>query len=158
MRVALAMMGLLAAVASARADESKVEIKDVPQPVLKAVEARFPGAKIEEAAKEVDGGETTYEISLISKGIVIDVALEPDGEIEEIETETAVADLPKAVTNAILAKHAGAKIMKAEEIVEFEDGKEEGRFYEVVIVHESKRQEVKLTPAGEFVKAEDDDD
>lgn len=153
MRSVLAIMGVIVLAAVARADETKVEMKDVPAPVMKSVMAKFPDAKIEEAVKEVDDGETTYEISLIHKGVAIDVAVEADGEIEEIETETAVADLPKAVTDAILAKHAGAKLMRAEEIVAFDDGKE-SKFFEVVVVHDFKRLEVRLTAAGEFIEAE----
>lgn len=144
---------LIVLAARVHAEETKLEIKDVPEVVMKAALAKFPGAKVEEAAKEVDEGETTYEISLIYKGIAVDVAVGANGEIEEIETETAIADLPKAVTDAILAKHAGAKLMKAEEIIEFDDG-QESRYYEVVIVHDSRRLEVSLTPAGELVEPE----
>ncbi len=151
-------VGLCWFAATGRADETKLEIKDVPEVVMKAAMAKFPGAMVQEAAKEVDGGETTYEISLISHGLVVDLAVEAGGDIEEIETETAVSDLPKGVTRAILARHPGAKLMKAEEILEYDDGKEDGHYFEVVIVHESRRMEVKLTAAGEFVMAESDKD
>jgi hypothetical protein len=110
-------LGLLALTGAAQADEEKIDVKDLPRAVLKAVKTKFPGAAIKEAAEEEDDeGESTYEVSLEFKGHSYDVALEPNGKIVEVEKEIATEELPKAVQKALAASHPKAKIEKAEVI------------------------------------------
>jgi hypothetical protein len=144
----------------ARADEEKVALKDVPKAVLDAVKAKFPKAEIKHAAKEVEDGETLYEIETELDEHDVDLTLKANGTIVEIEKEIAVKDLPKPVADAIAAKHPKAKVEKAEEIVEFEDGKEM-KSYEVAVEVGEKDMELKITPDGKILKAkelEEDDD
>jgi hypothetical protein len=128
-----AALGVLALTGAAQADEEKIAVKELPKAVVKAVKAKFPGAKIKEAAEEEDDeGETTYEVSLEFKGHSYDVALEPDGEIVEIEKEISSEELPKAVQKALAASHPKAKIEKAEVVTK--EG--EAPYYELLITSE----------------------
>jgi len=154
---AVVWSGLLGLVSAARADEEKVPLKDVPRTVLDAVKARFPGAELTGAAKETEDGKTTYEVALKEKDRNVDVALTAEGKIVEIEREIAAGALPKAVAAAIEAKYPKATVKKAEEIVEFDGGKE-SRSYEVVLAVAKKTLEVKLSPEGKVLKEEDDDE
>ena len=152
------LTGLTAFSTGAHADEEKVALKDVPKAVLDAVKAKFPKAEIKGAEKEVEDGKTTFEVAIEFDERDIDVALKADGKIVEIEREVAVKDLPKAVSDALAAKYPKANVTKAEEITEFEDGKEEKCFEVLVKTSGEKSVEVKLTPDGKTVKHEDDED
>lgn len=151
----LLLVGLLSLGATARGDEVKVPLKDVPGAVLETVKAMFPGAELKEATKETEGEKTSYELGLKDKGVSIDVTLTPKGKIVEVERSVAPKGLPKAVASAIEAKYPKAAIDKAEEIVEFEGGKESRRNYEVVLTTEAKKKrELKLSPEGKILDDE----
>ncbi len=136
---------------SARADEEKIALDQVPKPVMDAVKKKFPGAEIKQAEKEVEKDKTTYEIGLKHEGHNVDVSLKPDGTILEIEKEIAVKDLPAAVTKAINAKYAGAKIDKAEEIIEGDEVE-----YEVIVTTADKKmREIVLEPNGKIEEDEE---
>jgi len=154
---AVVSLVLVAAGGAVRADE-KVELKDVPKVGIDAVKDKFPAGELTGAEKETKAGKTTYEVSLKNKGKNIDVALTSEGKIKEIETEVAVADLPKPVASAIEAKYPKATVKKAEEIVEFK-GEDETKNYEVVLTMEDKKTlEVVLSPEGKILEKEEDDD
>lgn len=104
--------------------ETKVALDQVPKAALDAVKEEFPGAKLTAAESAEDDGETYFEIELTHEGHSIDVSVSEDGTIEEVEKEIAVADLPKAVTDAIQAKYPQAKIEEAEELTEYEEEEE----------------------------------
>lgn len=152
------LFGLTAFSAGARADEEKIDLKDVPRAVLDAVKAKFPKGEIKSAEKEDEDGKTTYEVAVKADGHAIDVALKADGTILEIEKEVAAKDLPKAVAAAVEAKYPKATVKKAEEIIAFKGGEEE-KSYEVVVAETGKKAvEVKLSADGKIVKHEEEDD
>lgn len=155
---AVVALGLVGFVSAARADEEKLALKDVPKAVLDAVKAKFPAAELKEASKEVEEGKTTYEVSLEDKGKAVDVALTAEGKIVEIETEVAAGDLPKAVASAIAAKYPKATLKQAEEIVEFEGGKETRSFEILLVTVAKKTVEVELAPDGKIIEEEEEDD
>ena len=149
--VALAMAGWAA---GARAEEAKVALDQVPKAVLAAAKARFPGAEIKGAEKEVEDGKTTYEIGLVHEGHKVDVVLTPDGTIKAVETVVEASDLPAAVSAAVAARYPHAAVKKAEKIEE--DGK---TTYEVKLEPKTgKAVEVLLDSKGKILKTEDEDD
>ena len=140
----------------ARADEEKIALDKVPAAVRKAVKDKFPKAEIKEATKEVEDGKTTFEIGLKHNGHAIDVLLKEDGTILEVEKEIAVADLPRAVADAVKAKYPKGETKKAEEVV-----KGETTSYEIVVVDNGKNRELAVSADGKILdpeKAEDDKD
>jgi hypothetical protein len=142
---------LLAVATLSRGDEQKIALKDVPNAVLNAVKAKYPTADLKEATKETEKKDVvTYEISLINEGKKITVRVDQNAKIKEIETEIAVGDLPKSVTEALAAKYPKATLKKAEEIVEFEDGKEEKEYEVEIVTSEGKSMEVTLSPSGKI--------
>jgi hypothetical protein len=54
------LLGLSVLAVAARAGEEKIAAEKLPAAVKKAVKKKFPEAKIHGAAKDVDGGKTTY--------------------------------------------------------------------------------------------------
>ena len=153
----LAGLALVISGAAGRGDEKKVPLSEVPKVVLDAVRARFPGAELKEAEKEVDEDEATFEISLTAAGKHVTVSVDDEGEIEEIETELSIAGLPKAVADAIAAKFAKATIKKAEELVEIDDGKEEKSYEVQLATAGDETREVKLKASGEIEDTEADE-
>lgn len=142
-------------------DEVKVEIKDLPEAVRATVQARFPGAKLTKATKETEDGTTTYEVEVDDKGTEKEVVTSAAGKLLEVETEVAVAKLPKAVTAAIEAKYPGAKLDEAEEVVKVLDGGKEETSYEVAVKpagKDAKAREIRVSSEGKILEDEVEDD
>ncbi len=153
MLVPVAACGLLAVPADGRADEEKVPLEKVPAAVIKAVKDKFPGARIREAEKEVEDGQTLYELELIYEGHKYDVTAKADGTITEIEKQINPADLPKAVSRALRAKYPKAKIVKAEAVT-----KGAKKTYEVIVETAAKMTiEVVLDHSGKILKEEENE-
>jgi hypothetical protein len=144
------LFGLSALVVAARAGEEEIAVNKLPAAVKKAIKAKFPKAEIEEAAREVEDGSTTYEVKLEVKGRSVDVALKGDGTILEIEKEVPFGDLPKAVKKALAAKYPKAKLEKVEEVTKGKGGPVR---YEIAI-----QTEVVLTAKGKVIQAEEEED
>lgn len=135
---------------TARADEEKVPLNKLPRAVVDAVKAKYPGAELKGAEKEVEKGKTYYEVALTHKGKKLEVTLTPEGKIVEVEKEITARDLPAPVTEGIEAKYPKAKIKRAEEITK--GGK---TLYEALIeTADKKKFEVVLDPTGKIVKTE----
>jgi hypothetical protein len=149
------LWGLLALVSDVRADEQKVALKDLPQAVLDAVRAKFPGAELKGAGKETEDGKTLYEVALKDKGQDVDATLTPEGTITEIEREITPQALPKPVAAALEAKYPKASIKKAEMIVAIDDGKETKSYEAILTTEDKKSVEVKLSPEGKILKTEE---
>jgi uncharacterized membrane protein YkoI len=144
------MFALAVLAAGARADEEKVPLDKLPRAVADAVKARFPGAELVGASREVEKGETLYEVALKYKGHNHDVTLKQDGTVVSVEKEITARDLPRAVSEALAAKYPRATFKKVEEIRE---GKK--LTYEVLLVTANKKTiEVVLDPSGKVAKEE----
>jgi hypothetical protein len=151
----VSLIGFLALAIPASADEAKISIEDLPKAVLKAAKSEFPGAKIRAASKEVEDGETKYEVELTVDGKNVDLLIEADGEIEAIEKEIEVEDLPKAVLKAAKAKFPKAKIEKVEEI----SSEDDKVVYELSMAFTGKKSvEVVIAPNGKIIEKDDDGD
>lgn len=149
-----AVLGLIVGLAPARADEKEIPLKDVPKAVIDAIKAKFPGAKLKEAAKEEEDGKTVYEVELVFNNDEYTVEASADGKILAVEKEIEVEDLPAAVTAALKAKYPGAKLDEAEEVTEGTTIS-----YEVIVkTADKKTWEVKLDKTGKILKTEEADD
>ena len=68
--------------------EEEIDVADLPQAVVDAIEAEWPGATLLEAEREEEDGEVEYEVELeTAEGEVLEVELLEDGTIEEWESE-----------------------------------------------------------------------
>ena len=136
-------------------EETKVALDKLPKAVVEAVKKMFPKAEMLEASSEKEHGEMHYEVEIKDNGQKIDVTVEEDGEIESLERELAIKDLPKAIVEAIAAKYPHSTLKSAETVSEIEDGKEELELYEVQIeTADKKEMEVKIKYELEFVTEE----
>lgn len=152
---AVVSLGLIGFVSAARADEEKIPLKDVPKAVRNAAKKLFPDAKIRGVSKEVEDGETFYEVEMTVDGKSVDVLFEPDGEVEAIEKEIEVEDLPRAVISAARKAFPKARIEKVEEVTEEHDKV----IYEITFKETGKGAfEVVIAPNGKIIEDEDDEE
>ena len=133
---------------SGSGQEAKLKPSEVPPAVSAAAHKQFVGAKLSGWSKEVEGGKTTYEVSVVSGSSTKDAVYHPDGSLAALEEVVPVFALPAPVRDSIRAKYPGAILRKAEKITSGEQVQ-----YEVDLVKASKK-EVLLDTAGKIIKEE----
>lgn len=147
--VAVAALGLLAVMATVRADEEKLDLDKVPKVVMDAVKAKFPDAKLTGAAKEKDGDKIIYEVAFTFKDHKYEVELTPEGKFIAIDKQLDVKELPKEIVKALEDKYPKAKYNVIEEVTKDDKIAE----YEVELTTADKKEfEVVLDPSGKIVK------
>ena len=152
--ISAAVLGLAAG--GARADEEKVALDKLPEPVVAAVKKRFPHGEMTGASKETEDGKTVYEVSVKDGGTKLDVTVSADGKIAGIEKGIAAKDLPQAVTEALAKKYPHATHKTVEEVIKVADGKETTEYYEVLLVTADKKTvEVEVKADGTIKKTEE---
>jgi hypothetical protein len=107
---------LLAGTALAQNTEWPVSMRDLPQAVRATVKTESQGAVVRGISKEIDNGQTFYELSLRVKGRVKDVLMDPDGKIVEVEEQVTLASLPPAVKSAIEKQADKGRILLVESV------------------------------------------
>jgi uncharacterized membrane protein YkoI len=80
---------LLFGVVLGQESERRVKLKDLPQAVQQAVREPSHGATIKGFSKEVEHGQTFYEVEMRVNGHGKDVLIDPSGTVVEIEEEVA---------------------------------------------------------------------
>jgi hypothetical protein len=131
----------------------------LPQPILDALEARFPGAEIRKWSKEKEHGAVLYDVEFTHAGLKLEADMTPDGKIDNWEKEIAAADLPAVVRDAALAKHPGARIVEVMEMTNVVEGKDALGGYEIVLEPKGgKKTEIAVAPDGKILEEDGDDD
>lgn len=142
-----------------QAGEEKVPLDKLPSKIVDTIKKRYPGAELTEAVSEKDDDEIEYKVTIKVGGKKIEVIVEDDGELEGIEKEVDLKDLPKAVKDAIEAKFPKAILKSAEAIYEVKKNDEELEFYEVELTTADRKElELKVTAEGQFVDDEESED
>jgi hypothetical protein len=138
--------------AQASAQEA-VDPDKLPPKVAQAVKARFPGATIVKATKEMENGRVVYDIEMIRSGKKHEMDCREDGTIVDIQNEIPASDLPSAAQTAIKAKYPGSKIKEVGEILVVNNGQEKRDHFEVLI-ETAEQKEVELTVSLDGTKIE----
>ena len=125
-------------------------LSDLPKIIQKTVKDNYSGAKIRGVSKEKDQeGDTVYEIEMTVKGKAIDIIVNAQGEIDTIEEELEISDLPKPVQAAATKTYPKGKITKAEKVTD-EDKKVT---YEVFIkIGDKAPFEILMAKDGKILK------
>jgi hypothetical protein len=148
----------VAAPRTARAQEVKVEEKDVPKACIDAVKKKYPTAKLTGFEKETEGDKVTYEVRVEVKGEKavrkIDVELSPGGKILAEEEEISKDALPEKVKKALAASKYGTwEIKRVERVVKEE--KEDDPSYELVVTNGKRKFEIVLDKDGKITNEEE---
>jgi|GEM_PF-500848 len=94
-----------------------IALINLPEIIRKAANAAVPNAKWSKVVKDTDEKHTWYEIKGIdAKGRNVCVTVEPNGELEEIETEIKLQVTPKIVLDALKRRFSNFKISAVYEI------------------------------------------
>jgi hypothetical protein len=134
---------------SASEDEREGKRVKLPKAIAKSLKAKFPEAKIRGVSKEKnEEGETIYEVEL-TVPTKVDVNFDAEGDIEVIERQIGLFELPKAVRKVVAKAFPKGKIVGIETLLE-----EEGELkYEVVIEQKGKKPvELVVSGAGKILR------
>jgi len=140
-------------VPSVWAEDEKVEADKLPQKVKDTLKTRWETDKITVATKTMENGAVVYDIEMTQDGKKREADIKEDGSIVNFENEIAIKDLPKAVADAVKAKHPDAKIKEAMETLVIKDGKDTVDEYEVLLVTgDNKEVELTVSPDGKKIE------
>lgn len=128
----------------AQAQDKKLKKADLPAAVQKAADEQSKGATVKGYSSETEDGKLQYEVSLTVNGHGKDVAIAPDGTINEVEEEVVLDKLPAAVRDALTKKAGAGKIMKVESLTK------KGALvaYEAQVTTAGKKSEIQVGPDG----------
>jgi hypothetical protein len=124
------------------ASEKKIQKKDLPPAVAKAMESKVDGQRVVGYALETDdGGKTfTYEMETEKDGLTRDVTFDPEGGLISVEQELRLDSAPEPVRTTVSSY---GKVAKLESVLK--DGK---TTFEAHFHRGSKVNELKLTSDG----------
>jgi len=127
--------------------ERKIELSQAPQAVQDAILKIAGNNPIKEVEEEIEDGVATYEAEYMVGDVEHSIECTATGEIIELEHSIAPESLPAAALKKINKLYPGAQIKEAEAVQVF--------FYELEIVHNGMKKEIKVCATGDI---EDDDD
>lgn len=104
-------LALFAAFPALAGEEKSVELDKVPANVMEIARGKMEGVTFVSANTETeDDGSVVYELQgTLPDGRKVEFDIDPEGEVQEIELEFKVGDVPGAVLKAIEKKLPGFK-------------------------------------------------
>ena len=142
----LTMVALAMAVLAVTAQDTKIQLKNLPAGVQKAVHAEeAKGAKIVGLSSEVENGKTVYEVETKVNGRARDLILDATGAILVAEQEVGIETVPAAVKAAFESR---GKVLIVETVT-----KGKRITYEAQVEKNGKKVAVEVDENGKPVKA-----
>jgi hypothetical protein len=111
------LVASLAGAASVSAQDQEISCDDTPGAVRAAFEKAYPKATINACAKEVEAGETVYEIASKDGEAGRDVLFRADGRLILVEETVALGDIPDPVRQALHTGYPDGMVTLAEKIM-----------------------------------------
>jgi hypothetical protein len=130
------------------AQETKVQMKNLPAAVQKTVAEQTRTAKLRGLSKEVEHGKTFYEAETLVNGKSRDVLIDAAGNVVEVEEATSLNAIPELARKA-LEQRAGAagRILSVETVT-----RGPAVTYEAVIQKGGKKSETAVKGDGSPAK------
>ena len=144
---AIGLSLLLVGSVLAQDSERRVKMKDLPQAVQQTVSEQSRGATVKGFSKEVEHGQTFYEVEMKVNGHGKDVLIDPNGAVVEIEEEVALASLAPDVRVTIEQNADKGKVLKVESITK----NNAVVAYEAHVRKAGKKSEIKVSPYGKLL-------
>jgi hypothetical protein len=127
--------------------EQIVPCKDLPAAIMTAFAKAYPKATIKNCTREIEDGNTTYEVASREDNVGRDVLYNAEGNVIVVEETVSMSDVPKPVQRAFNKKFSKAEIILAEKLMrgssvsyEFEI-KVKGKIREIVFDSAGKEME-----------------
>ena len=127
------------------AAEKKIQAKDLPPAVQKAVQEETTGATIKGYSQEVENGKTMYEVETTVNGHSRDLLFDATGTLAEAEEAIGIDAVPAAVKSALEAR---GKVLTVETVT-----KGKTVTYEAQVQKNGKKSEVAVDATGKPVKS-----
>ena len=144
-------IAVIALAAPLAAQETAIHRAALPPAVERAVVQQSQGATIRGFSKEVEHGQTTYEMELTVAGRSKDVTMDSTGAVIEVEEQVVLDSLAPAVQQAIKAQAGTATIGTVERLTKGE----KVVAYEAHVTAKGKRREIQVGPNGEKLDHEE---
>ena len=144
LKAIVSAVSIVSMVVIVAASDKKIQMKDLPPAVQKAVEAETKGSTVKGFAKETEKGKTYYEVETTVDGRSRDLLFDPSGNLVEVEEELALDAAPAPVKAALTAK---GKVLKLESVK-----KGDAVTYEAQVERNGKKSAVALDAAGKPIK------
>lgn len=152
MRVCSALFIIcISALATVVAQETKIKRSELPRAVEKAVADQTHGAVIRGFSKEIENGQTYYEVEMTVDGHSKDVLMNTAGAVVEVEEEVAFNSLPKTVQDGLMAKVSGGRVGKVESITKHN----QLVAYEAQVTTGGRKMEIQVGPDGQSLDHEE---
>jgi Peptidase propeptide and YPEB domain len=146
-------LALVASSSMVLAQEQKIERSEVPSAVLKAVEARYPDARIGQFEKENEGGRLVYEVQLEVDGKHSEVSVSPEGKVLVEEATIGIQDVPEVVRKGLAStRYASANVIRVEKVTETD--KADATTFEIVVEQSGERHDLVFDRSGALKKEE----
>jgi uncharacterized membrane protein YkoI len=126
------------------AQEKHLKKSDLPAAVQKVAVQQSQGATVRGYSSETEDGKLQYEVSLTVDGRTKDVAIAPDGTINEIEEQVFLDKLAYSVRDALQKKAGPGKILKIESLTKHDHLVA----YEAQVTTGGKKSEIQVGPDG----------
>ena len=113
MRILTVLLAILVLGGSAHAQDKKgkgLQLKDLPAPVQKTVQANLKGGEIKNISKEKEDGVEQYEIETMLNGKTRDFDVDTKGTLLVTEEGTTIDAIPAAAKAGILKKVGDGKL------------------------------------------------
>ena len=131
------------------AGETRVAMKDVPQPVQATIGQQTKGARLRGIHRETEDGKTYYEAETTVNGKSRDVLIDSGGTVVEIEEAVALGEIPEAARAAIRKMATPGQLLKVESVT-----KGSVVSYEATIRRKGKTSEVAVHADGSAGKVD----
>ena len=129
-----------------------IKLEDAPPAVRKAIENRFPDAKVTTTERETENGKVVFEVNLTHNDRKYEMHIKKDGTIEAIEKEIELKEVPEIVIKAIKDKYPEATIQGAMQVDKINDKKETPDHYLITLMTGDKKKEIAVSLDGKTVK------
>ena len=133
------------------AQETTIRRAALPPTVERTVAQQSQGATIRGFSKEIEHGQTLYEVELNVAGRTRDVTIDSAGVVVLVEEEVPLDSLPPGVLDGIKAQAGESHISLVERLTKAE----KVVAYEAHVTLNGKRREIQVGPNGEKLDHEE---
>ncbi len=98
------------------AAERPVKLQQLPPAVRQTAAEQSKGAAVRGYTKEVENGQTRYEVATVKDGKTRDVEMDANGNVTEVEQEVSLDSIPAAARTALQKAAGSGKITKVESV------------------------------------------
>ena len=133
--------------------EQKLDPANLPDAVLQSLLVLRPGASIRKAKAATADGRVIYKVELEHDDRDIEAELTSQGEVLKVIEEIELASVPAAAMDAVVQLHPQARAREAER-----QTRGATVIYEITLNENGDEMDVRVTPAGDVLADEEDED